>query len=84
MHGSMLLLHHEQLLLLVHVHRCCLLLHVVHVGSLLHVWRSHTWWGQMRKGHVLWLHQYWASKGWLHGGSLWIHRHVAVNGCVRS
>ena len=82
----MLLMHHEQLLLLlpVYVHRCCLLLHVVHVGSLLHVWRSHTWWWQMRKGHVLWLHQYWASKGWLQGGSLWIQRHVAVNGCVRS
>jgi len=89
MHCSMLLMHHEQLLLLVHVHSCCLLLllHVVHESSLVHIWRSHTCWGQMRRSHVLWLHEHWGSKGWLHGGSLWMthtRSHVAVHGCMRS
>ncbi len=91
-HCSMLLVHHEQLLLLliVHVHSCCLLL-LLHEGSLVHIWRSHTCWGQMRKGHVSWMHNHWSSKGWLHGGCLWViahltthaRSHVAVHGCMR-
>ena len=89
MHCSMLLALHEQLLLLpVHVHGCCLLL--VHEGNLVHVWRSHTCWGQMRRSHVLWLHKHWSSKGWLHGGCLWVtgglmthaKSHVAVHDCM--